>query len=89
MHLSGSFGEGIVEMMSIESKQYDCWALSHKFDWGRSLLGPGCWMLWHPAGGWAVRIRLFRTRKQAREAQADCCYKPTRVERVRVVVEVI
>ncbi len=70
------------------NKQYDCWALSHKFDWGRGLLGVLCWDWWCRCGMPAVPILLFRTRREAREAQADCCYKPTRVERVRVTVEV-
>lgn len=52
------------------------------------MLGVLCWDWWCRCGMPAVPILLFRTRREAREAQADCCYKPTRVERVRVTVEV-
>ena len=69
------------------NKQYDCWALSHEFGSRRILLGFRCWILWLPREPLAVPVRLFCTRRQAREAQADCCYKPTRVERIRVTVD--
>lgn len=66
--------------------------------WGRwYVLGFGCWC-W-PNGGphkpaltdpdTSPRIQTFRTRELARQAQRDCCYRPTRIVRVRVTTELL
>lgn len=64
---------------------YMKWALSAETQVGRILVSPLAW-------GWRARckgqgIRLFQTRKNAREAQDDCRHRQTRIEKVRVIVE--
>ena len=68
---------------------YQVWAISEQIEIGyhRYLLGKLCWDPEARLG--PIPIALFSTREEARAAQKTCCYKPTRVERVRVTIEVI
>ena len=70
-------------------KSCKLWAFSYKFDGVRALLGPYCF----PDRSVAncirhlnVPVALFATRKAAREANLDCCYKGARIERVFVTI---
>ncbi len=65
------------------------WAISYRFDRDdRRLLGQFCWDAEEEDGPRfsVTGIALFPTRTVARAAQKTCCYKSTRVERVRVMV---
>lgn len=73
-----------------KTRQFSCWGISYKFDYGRSLLGSYCWEApVNLAEVHGIRTAIFRTRKQARKAQKTCCYKKTRIERLCVTVEAI
>ncbi len=69
--------------------KYTRWALSRKFDGKRRLLNVFCWDIFWSCCRGQPNVALFATRKQAREAQATCLCKGTRVETVRVTVETI
>ncbi len=62
------------------------WALAYKI-WpsiGYNMLGKYCFSI---SGIDDPIIKTFRTREEAYKAKNTCCYKPTKVIRVEVIVQ--
>lgn len=62
------------------------WALIHKFDWGTAILGKYCWK---DSTENEYKKKIFKTRREAREAKKTCCYDKTRVVRIEINLKVI
>jgi len=73
--------------MKVTISREKCWALSKQFLKNRCFLGLFCWDNFTSPG--IMGVALFRTRKDAKKAQKTCFYLKTRVEKVRVTIEII
>lgn len=68
-------------MIKVERR---AWCLKGRIAGKHRLLGPYCWPESDPSDFY---VRLFKTRREAREAKKTCCYKNAVVCSVIVTVE--
>ena len=71
---------------NIKSHVDKAWVLTYKFDWGTAMLGKYCWK---DATEDEYKIKIFRTRQQARKAQKTCCYEKTKIVRVNINISAV